>query len=65
MNEEIEEVQSMYTRLTAELILSGVNPLLMSGVLCASGIQLYKSNLEKEEFRKMMKIIHQEAIKPL
>ena len=64
MNEDdIDKVQSMYSRLSSELILSGINPLMIAGVMCANGVRMYKHNMEESEYRKMMKIIHQEAVK--
>ena len=64
MNEdEIEKVQKMYSRLSSELILSGINPLMIAGILCANGVRMYKHNLEESEYRKMMKIVYQEAVK--
>ena len=64
MNEdEIDKVQKMYSRLSSELILSGINPLMIAGVMCANGVRMYKHNMEESEYRKMMKIVYQEAVK--
>ena len=62
-DEEIAEVQATYRKLTSELILSGVDPILIAGVLSASGVRMYKHNMVREEFLNMMSIIYDEAIK--
>ena len=65
MNEdEIEKVQKMYSRLSSELILSGINPLMIAGVMCANGVRMYKHNMVREEYLRMMDIIYEEAIHP-
>ena len=64
MNEdEIEKVQKMYSRLSSELILSGINPLMIAGVMCANGVRMYKHNMEESEYRKMINIICEQAVK--
>ena len=64
MNEdEIEKVQKMYSRLSSELILSGINPLMIAGVMCANGVRMYKDNMERSEYRKMINIICEQAVK--
>jgi len=65
MNEEIEieKVQSMYNKLSSELILSGISPMMIAGILCANGVRMYKHTMENTEYREMMKIIYQEAVK--
>ena len=64
MNEdEIEKVQKMYSRLSSELILSGINPLMIAGVMCANGVRMYKENMERSEYRKMISIICEQAVK--
>jgi len=63
MESEIEKVQKMYTRLSAELILSGISPLMVAGVLCANGVRMYKENMERSEYRKMINIICEQAVK--
>ena len=64
MNEdEIEKVQKMYSRLSSELILSGINPLMIAGVMCANGVRMYKENMEASEYRKMINIICEQAVK--
>ena len=64
MDDEIAEVQASYRRLTSELILSGVDPILIAGVMSASGVRMYKANMVREEFLQMMDLIYEEAIHP-
>jgi len=64
MDDEIAEVQESYRRLTSELILSGVDPILIAGVMSASGVRMYKANMVREEYLRMMDIIYEEAIHP-
>jgi len=64
MDDEIAEVQASYRRLTSELILSGVDPILIAGVMSASGVRMYKVNMVREEYLRMMDIIYEEAIHP-
>jgi|TARA_B100001059_G_C17711739_1_gene515885 hypothetical protein len=64
MDDEIAEVQASYRRLTSELILSGVDPILIAGVMSASGVRMYKANMVREEYLRMMDIIYEEAIHP-
>ena len=54
---EIQEVNDTYYRLTSDLLLSGVDPLMIAGVMTAAGMQLYKSTMTKEEFNKIKKEI--------
>ena len=61
--EEIEKVQKMYGDLSSELILSGISPLMIAGIMCANGVRLYKHHMEKDEYQRMIKIIYQEAVK--
>lgn len=64
MNEkDVVEIQRLYNKITSELILSGINPLMIAGILCASGVRMYKNNMPLNEFRKMMNIVHKEAVK--
>ena len=63
-DDEIIKVQGMFRKLTSELILSGINPLILSGVLTASGVRIYKANIVREEFLQMMDLIYEEAIHP-
>jgi len=61
MDDEIAEVQSSYRRLTSELILSGVDPILIAGILSATGVNLYKTHMGRDEFLNMMDMIYLEA----
>lgn len=61
MDDEIAEVQASYRRLTSELILSGVDPILIAGILSATGVNLYKTHLSRDEFLNMMDMIYLEA----
>ena len=63
-DDEIIKVQGMFRKLTSELILSGINPLMVAGVLTASGVKIYKANMVREEFLQMMDLIYEEAIHP-
>ena len=63
-DDEIIKVQGMFRKLTSELILSGINPLMVAGVLTASGVKTYKANMVREEFLQMMDLIYEEAIHP-
>ena len=54
---EIQEVNDTYYRLTSDLLLSGVDPLMIAGVMTAAGMQLYKSTMTKEEFNRIKKEI--------
>ena len=62
-DEDLTEVQATYRKLTSELLLSGVEPLLIAGVLVANGMRIYKSHMVREEFLQMMTIIYEEALK--
>ena len=62
-DEDLTEVQSTYRKLTSDLLLSGVEPLLIAGVLVANGMRIYKSHMVREEFLQMMTIIYEEALK--
>tara|TARA_R110002012_G_C11203211_1_gene560170 strand:- start:197 stop:394 length:198 start_codon:yes stop_codon:yes gene_type:complete len=64
MNDDIIEVQKLYRQLTADLMLSGVNPLLIAGVMNAQSVQMYELNMsDKNEYNKMIKIIYEKSIK--
>ena len=54
----------MFRKLTSELILSGVSPLMIAGVMSASGVRMYKDTMVREEYLRMMDIIYEEAIHP-
>ena len=62
-DEDLTEVQATYRKLTSELLLSGVEPLLIAGVLVANGMRLYKNHMVREEFLQMITIIYDEAMK--
>ena len=64
MDEDILETHKTYNKLTSELILSGVDPILIAGVMSASGVRMYKANMVREEYLRMMDIIYEEAIHP-
>ena len=52
MDEDIIEVQKLYQKLTADLILSGVNPLLIAGVMNAQSVKMYELNMSDKNERK-------------
>ena len=54
---EIQEVNDTYYRLTSDLLLSGVDPLMLAGVMTAAGMQLYKQFMTTEEFNRIKKEI--------
>jgi len=54
---EIQEVNDTYYRLTSDLLLSGVDPLMIAGVMTAAGMQLYKSTMTTEEFNRIKREI--------
>ena len=62
-DEDISEVQATFRKLSSDLILSGVDPLMISGILTASGIRMYKNAMVREEFLQMLEIVYEEAIK--
>ena len=62
-DEDLTEVQATYRKLTSDLLLSGVSPLLIAGVMTASGMRLYKSHMVREEFLQMMTVVYDEALK--
>ncbi len=62
-DEDLTEVQATYRKLTSDLLLSGVSPLLIAGVMTASGIRMYKNAMVREEFLQMLEIVYEEAIK--
>ena len=55
--EELTEVNNSYYRLTSDFMLSGVDPLMLAGVMTAAGMQLYKQSMTTEEFNKIKKEI--------
>tara|TARA_Y100000996_G_C22081286_1_gene461778 strand:- start:285 stop:482 length:198 start_codon:yes stop_codon:yes gene_type:complete len=54
---EIQEVNDTYYRLTSDLLLSGVDPLMIAGVMTAAGMQLYKQTMTTEEFNRIKREI--------
>lgn len=62
-DEDLTEVQATYRKLTSDLLLSGVDPLLVAGVMTASGVRLYKNHMVREEFLQMLEIVYEEALK--
>ncbi len=56
-DDDLKEVNELYSRLTSDLLLSGVDPLIIAGVLSASGMKLYKQFMTTEEFNKIKKEI--------
>ena len=47
MDDELKEVNNTYHRLTSDLLLSGVDPLIIAGVMTAAGMQLYKQTMTR------------------
>ena len=54
---EIQEVNNTYYKLTSDLLLSGVDPLMIAGVMTAAGMQLYKQTMTTEEFNRIKSAI--------
>ena len=50
---EIQEVNNTYYKLTSDLLLSGVDPLMIACVMTAAGMQLYKQTMTSEEFNRI------------
>ena len=57
MDDELKEVNDTYYRLTSDLLLSGVDPIIIAGVMTAAGMQLYKQTMTTEEFERIRKEI--------
>jgi len=58
MNEkDIDEVHNSFFELSSNLILSGVDPLIVAGSMTAGGMQLYKQILTEDAFAQMQKTI--------
>ena len=57
MDDELKEVNDTYYRLTSDLLLSGVDPIIIAGVMSASGMKLYKQFMTTEEFERIRKEI--------
>ena len=57
MDDDLVEVNNTYYKLTSDLLLSGVDPLMLAGVMTAAGMQLYKQTMTTEEFERIRKEI--------
>ena len=57
MDDELKEVNDIYHKLTSDLLLSGVDPIMIAGVMTAAGMQLYKQTMTSEEFERIRKEI--------
>ena len=54
---EIQEVNNTYYKLTSDLLLSGVDPSMIAGVMSAAGIELYKQILSEDDYKKLKRTI--------
>ena len=57
MDDELKDVNDTYYKLTSNLLLSGVDHILIAGVMTAAGMQLYKQTMTTEEFERIRKEI--------
>ena len=57
MDDELKEVNDIYHKLTSDLLLSGVDPIVIAGVMTAAGMSLYKQTMTTEEFERIRKEI--------
>ena len=57
MDDDLVEVNNTYYKLTSDLLLSGVDPLMIAGVMTAAGMQLYKQFMTTEEFNRIKREI--------
>ena len=57
MDDELKEVNDIYHKLTSDLLLSGVDPIMIAGVMTAAGMSLYKQTMTTEEFERIRKEI--------
>ena len=57
MDDELKDVNDTYYKLTSNLLLSGVDPIVIAGVMTAAGMQLYKQTMTSEEFERIRKEI--------
>ena len=57
MDDELKDVNDTYYKLTSNLLLSGVDPILIAGVMTAAGMQLYKQTMTTEEFERIRREI--------
>ena len=54
---ELEEVNKAFMNLARELMLSGIEPSMIAGVMSAGGIELYKQILSPNEYQKLKRTI--------
>ena len=54
---ELEEVNKAFMNLARELMLSGVDPSMIAGVMSAAGIELYKQILSEDDYKKLKRTI--------
>ena len=57
MDDELKEVDDIYHKLTSDVLLSGVDPIVIAGVMTAAGTALYKQTMTSEEFERIRKEI--------
>ena len=57
MDDELKEVNDIYHKLTSDLLLSGVDPIMIAGVMTAAGMSLYKQTMTTEEFERIRREI--------
>ncbi len=57
MDDELKEVNDIYHKLTSDLLLSGVDPIVIAGVMTAAGMSLYKQTMTTEEFERIRREI--------
>ena len=57
MDDELKDVNDTYYKLTSNLLLSGVDPIMIAGVMTAAGMQLYKQTMTSEEFERIRREI--------
>ena len=57
MDDELKDVNDTYYKLTSNLLLSGVDPIMIAGVMTAAGMSLYKQTMTTEEFERIRKEI--------
>ena len=57
MDDDLVEVNNTYYKLTSDLLLSGVDPLMIACVMTAAGMQLYKQTMTTEEFNRIKREI--------
>tara|TARA_B100001175_G_C19166896_1_gene475564 strand:- start:125 stop:313 length:189 start_codon:yes stop_codon:yes gene_type:complete len=57
MDDELKDVNDTYYKLTSNLLLSGVDPIMIAGVMTAAGMSLYKQTMTTEEFERIRREI--------